>query len=120
MPIEWNFEKNNLVVFKVSGKLGKAELDKAQSECEVMIQKSGHVKILVVMENFTGWERTEGWEDMSFSERNDPYLKKLAIVGDAKWRDLIFAFTAKGLRPLPIEFFKADQEIDARKWLDSI
>jgi hypothetical protein len=120
MPIEWNFEKGNLAVFRVSGKLGKTELDKAQSECEVMIQKLGHVKILVVMENFSGWERTEGWEDMSFSERNDPFIEKIAIVGDVEWRDLVFAFTARGLRPIPIEYYEAGQESAAREWLDHL
>jgi len=120
MPIEWNFEPGNLGVFRVSGKLSKIELDRAQGECEAMIQKLGHIKILVIMENFTGWERSEGWEDLSFAEQNDPYIKKIAIVGDAKWRDLSYAFTAKWLRPMPIEYFESDQEAAARRWLDSI
>jgi hypothetical protein len=106
-------------VFRVSGKLSKTELNRAQNECEAMTQKLGHVKILVIMENFTGWERAEGWEDISFSDRSDPYIEKLAIVGDAKWRDLSYAFTAKWLRPIPIEYFEADQEATARRWLYS-
>lgn len=63
--------------------------------------------MLVIMENFIRWERTEGWEAMSFSERNDSYIEKLAIFGDDRWHDLIYAFTAKGLRPVPIGFFEA-------------
>jgi hypothetical protein len=30
MPIEWNFEKGNLAVFRVSGKLGKTEPEPLQ------------------------------------------------------------------------------------------
>jgi hypothetical protein len=27
------------------------------------------MKILVITENFKGWEKAEGWEDIDFSER---------------------------------------------------
>jgi hypothetical protein len=119
MPIEWNSEADNLVVFRVSGTFRKTELEKAQSECEAIIRKLGQIKILVIMDNFTGWERTEGWEDMSFADRNDPFIDKFAIVGDVKWRDLSYAFVARGLRPVPIEYFEAGQEAAARQWLET-
>lgn len=119
MPIEWKLDARNLWVLRVSGKLGKAEFQQAQNEGEATIQKLGHVKMLIILKNFTGWERAEGWEDMSFADRNDPYIDKIAIVGDAEWRDLVYAFTARGLRPVAIEYFEADEEAVARQWLDS-
>ncbi len=119
MPITLEFEDGNLAVFRVSGTLGKTEFERAQNKCEAMIRELGRVKILVLMESFAGWERAEGWEDMSFAERNDAFIDKLALVGDAKWRDLAYAFTAKGLRPVPIEYFDANEEAAARRWLDN-
>jgi len=119
MPIKLEFEQGNLAVFRVSGQLGKTEFDRAQSECEAMIQKVGKIKMLVLLDNFLGWERAEGWEDMSFTERNDPFIDKLAIVGDAEWRDLVYAFTGKGFRPVSIEYFEGGQEPAARNWLDN-
>jgi hypothetical protein len=100
-----------------SGKLGKEEFEKAQANCETAISKLGHIKILIIVKDFAGWEKTEGWEDTSFLERNDPYIKKMAIVGEEKWRDMAYLFTLKGLRPLPIEYFSEDQEDAARQWL---
>jgi hypothetical protein len=35
-------------------------------------------------------------------ERNDPYIEKMAIVGDKRWEDLALMFAAKGLGPFPI------------------
>ena len=119
MPIKWKLEEDNLAVFRVSGKLGKDEFDQIQAETESAIHKVGQIKILVLLEDFAGWEAAEGWEDTSFAERNDPYIQKFAIVGDAKWRDLVTLFTLKGLRPVPIEYFEADQQAVAREWLDS-
>ena len=118
MPVEFTVEKGNLGVFRVSGQLSVAELEQAQGECEAVIKKEGQIKILVVLENFAGWEKAKGWEDVSFPERNDPYIKKMAIVGDAEWRDLVYAFTGKGLRKVPIEYFDVNQEEAARQWLD--
>ncbi len=118
MPVQFAAEKGDLGVFRVSGQLSVAELEQAQGECEALIKKESQIKILVVLENFAGWEKVKGWEDVSFPLRNDPYIKKMAIVGDAEWRDLVFAFTGKGLRKVPIECFDVNQEEAARQWLD--
>ncbi len=73
----------------------------------------------MILEKFTGWEKAKGWEDNSFADRNDRYIEKMAIVGDSQWRDLVYAFTLKGLRPVPIEYFEANAEEAARQWLSS-
>jgi hypothetical protein len=119
MPIEFERDAGNVAVFRISGELGKEELGKAQSECEELIKTAGSVKMLILLEGFAGWERTEGWEDASFAERNDANIEKMAIVGDAEWEDLVLAFTLQGLRPTPIKYFETDQEALARQWLDS-
>jgi len=118
MPIEIKFENKDLLVARVSGLLGKEELDREQQKSEEMIRKSGHAKILVITEGFSGWERDKGWDDMSFQARNDKYIERIAIVGDTKWRDLIFAFIGKGFRPAAIEHFGPGQEAVARQWLE--
>ncbi len=118
MPIEWNIEKNNLALFQVSGQLGKEEYQNIQSEIQFIIHKTGHIRILVILKDFTGWEAAKGWEDTSAMEKIDPYIIKFAIVGDEKWRDLVEVFTLKGLRPVPIQYFETGQEQAARQWLE--
>jgi len=120
MPVKCEFEARNLGVFTVSGELGKAEYQKAQQVAEAAIQKFRTIKILIVLEDFAGWERAEGWEDLSFPEHNDPYIEKIAIVGDPQWQDLVYAFTLKGLRPVPIEYFNTGEESRARQWLEGV
>jgi hypothetical protein len=118
MAIQFAVENGNLGIFRVNGKLGVVELEAAQKEAEEVIKKEGDIRILVVLENFAGWEKAKGWGDISFPLQNDPYIKKIAIVGDAEWRDLVYAFTGKGLREVPIEYFEANREDAARQWLD--
>lgn len=117
MTIEWKLEKNNLALFHVSGQLGKDEYEKIQSEIESIIHKVGQIKILVILDDFLGWQTATGWEGTS-TESIDPYISKMAIVGDEKWRDLATVFTLKGLRPVPIEYYNTTDESTAREWLD--
>lgn len=117
MPVNWEIDTDGLGVFTVSGKLTLDDLQQAQNQAELVIKKLGEIKLLIILDGFSGWEKSEGWEDLSFGERNDQFIKKAAIVGDRKWEDLLYAFTLKGLRPFPIEFFNEGDVASAQKWL---
>lgn len=120
MPLTGKLENKNLVVIEVTGQLDKADVDKMQTVLASNMQKAaGQTKVLIFLKDFTGWEAGKDWNDTSFSDENDFYLKKMAIVGDEKWRDLVTLFTLKGLRPVPIEYFGPTEEAKARQWLDS-
>ncbi|MCZ6564718.1 MAG: STAS/SEC14 domain-containing protein [Gammaproteobacteria bacterium] len=109
MSIEFEQGNNDVAVFRVSGVLKKNEFEGAQCKIEEVIKKTGHMQILIITENFEGWEHSGDWGDWSFAERNDSYIDKIAVVGDEKWRDSVFAFTGKGFRPVAIEYFDAGQ-----------
>ena len=117
MAINWVYE-DGLVIFNVSGRLTKPELDACQAEAEPTIQQ-GQAKILNIVTNFEGWDDNSGdWSDLSFGERNDQYIEKMAIVGESKWRVLVEMFTLKDLRKFPVEYFYPRQEGLARAWLE--
>jgi len=117
MAIQWTHENENTISFHVSGTLTKSELDNCQSEAEVIIQKSKQIKILVIVTDFKGWDDSGDWTDLTFGERNDHYIQKMAIVGDSKWKLLAEMFTLKGLRKFPIEYFPENQDSFAKEWL---
>ena len=118
MPARFELEKDDLCLIHVSGKLSVEEIHQVQAECEKVIQSKGSARLLVMLDDFQGWLKQAGWEDSSFAQRNDPYIKKFAIVGDEKWRDLAYVFTLKGLRPVPIQFFNDGQLEEAKAWLN--
>ena len=73
--------------------------------------------LLVLLENFTGWERSEAWGDTDFffSHRDD--FEKIAVVGNPRWEAQVLAFTGAGLRKGPVKFFPETAESEARAWL---
>ena len=119
MSVVFDIENKNIAVFRISGKLKLLEFEDSQCQCEELIKKVGKIKILVITDNFDGWEKSEKWGDWEFADRNDVNISKIAIVGDEKWRDLVFAFAGKGFRPVDIEYFDHGNETNARSWLDS-
>jgi hypothetical protein len=96
---------DRLLVLRVGGELKKSELDAVQFEFVQKIAGARTVKLLALLENFTGWERGEAWGDTDFffSHRND--FEKIAVVGNPRWEAQVLAFTGAGLRKGPVKLF---------------
>jgi hypothetical protein len=110
-------EAGKVLTARITGKLTQPELARLQDAAAEAIRRQGKVRILVIAENFQGWEKGGNWEDDSFQAENDPYIEKMAIVGEKRWEDLATIFVAKGLRSFPIEFFSTADLAKARAWL---
>jgi hypothetical protein len=107
----------NLITAVFSGKLLHAELSAIQKEAGEIIRGLGKARILVISEQFDGWEKEGDWGDVSFQCENDPFIDKIAIVGDKKWEGLAVIFAGKGVRRPAIEFFPTEELAKARLWL---
>src|SRR5438876_10765306 len=95
-----NLEQHDgrLCVLRVGGELKKSELDAAQYEFVEIIAGVGTVKLLVLLENFSGWERGEQWVDTDFFFSHRNACETIAVVGNPRWQAQLLAFTGLGLR----------------------
>jgi len=119
MPAKITSTNGNLITVKLSGKLQQPELASIQAASAKLIAELGHIRVLALLEDFQGWDNSGNWEDCSFQVENDSFIKKMAIVGDAKWKDQALMFTGQGFRPVGIEFFEPSQAPAAIRWLDA-
>lgn len=109
-----------IVVVKVSGRLTAADWRAAQeSAADWLSAIDRNANILVIVDNFLGWDRGGQWEDTSFQSRFDKQIDRLAIVGEKKWEDLVLMFVGKGLRRLEIEYFLPTEIERAKAWLQA-
>jgi hypothetical protein len=110
-------QNDRILVLRISGQLKKSEFDAVQTDFIQKIAAGGPVKLLVLLENFTGWERSEAWGDTDFffEHRND--FEKIAAVGSQSWEAQLLAFTGAGLRKGPVRMFPETGESEARAWL---
>jgi hypothetical protein len=106
-----------LVTAKISGKLTYSELTALQKSVISIIGREGGIRTLIIAEDFLGWDKSGDWEDISFQDTSDPYINKMAIVGEKKWEELALLFTGKGFREFPIEYFLPTELSKAQAWL---
>jgi len=107
-----------VLTLKVSGTLTQLELRSTQAASAAIFGASGAWRILVLTDNFLGWE-VGVWDDFSFQADQDVNIERMAIVGERRWEELALLFTAKGLRSFPIQYFGPGQVAAARAWLEA-
>jgi|RhiMethySRZTD1v2_1073278.scaffolds.fasta_scaffold3213044_1 SpoIIAA-like len=106
-----------IVSAKITGELSKADVMQIQARSVEAMRRCGKISALFFLENFQGWKTEPGWGDLKFLEAHDKDIDKIAVVGEAEWKDLVCAFLAKGFRRAAVEFFPPSEPYKARQWL---
>jgi hypothetical protein len=119
MAVTVQLENDTLVVMQINGLFKKPDMDAAQASALKQLAGKGNVrvKVLVIVENFQGWEGNANWGDMSFYAEHGDKMEKIAIVGDPKRESDWMMFMGAGIRPTPIKYFPSGQVAQARAWL---
>ena len=110
-------ESENLFVVHVKGTFTIEDFKAVESNARAEIDRSQKVKLLVLAEQFSGWGKEGDWGDLTFMYEYDPYIEKIAVVAEGKWKDEILMFVGAGRRQASVEFFLNGGEEDARDWL---
>jgi hypothetical protein len=118
MSAEIAKESGHVLTMKVTGTLSQAELAGMQTAAASVIRGGGKWRILVLTENFEGWERGGTWHEFSVMD-HDASIERMAIVGEPRWEEMTLLFASAGMRPFPIRYFEHAQMSDARLWLDA-
>jgi hypothetical protein len=121
MSVEWSREGERLLVCRIKGQLSYADWQRLnQGDAGAAPARPGGQKLraLVLLEQFSGWERHDGWADLSWVDENDQRLDRVACVGEEQWRDDMEIFMLKDLRPVAVRYFAEDEENLARAWLE--
>jgi hypothetical protein len=110
-------EEGDLRVLRITGLLRKSEWDSALATEAEHWRPETRVKVLVIVENFKGWERGVDWGDMDFFVEHEHQIEKSAIVADPQLETDLLMFAGAGFRRAPVKFFSANQLALARAWL---
>jgi hypothetical protein len=110
-------EEGNLRVLRITGLLKKSEFDAALEAEARKWKPTTKVKVLVILEDFKGWERGADWGDITFMVGHDDQIEKMAIVAEPRWESEALIFAGKGFRKAEVKFFPANQVKLARAWL---
>ncbi|PYI95494.1 MAG: STAS/SEC14 domain-containing protein [Verrucomicrobia bacterium] len=117
MSVQMQYEPNDICVLGMSGILKRSEFGTEQTELARHIDAGSKPRLLVILENFEGWERGADWNDLDFLFSHANKISKIAIVAERRWEPLALAFAGAGVRRTPVKFFPSNELEQARKWL---
>jgi hypothetical protein len=117
MPCEIIEKAEDLITFKISGVLRRAEVARAEAVAIEAMRSAGKVKFFILIESFQGWDNRDNWEDVSFQMEHDEQIEKIAIVGEKRWQEMAEAFVGKGLRSMDIRYFVPPELALAKAWI---
>ncbi|MEO5719471.1 MAG: STAS/SEC14 domain-containing protein [Chthoniobacterales bacterium] len=78
-------ENGNLIQVRVSQKLTQADYDDLIPRWEASIAREGSTRLLLLMEDFHGWDLRAAWDDFRFEARHAAKVERVALVGDQSW-----------------------------------
>ncbi|EJL6735756.1 STAS/SEC14 domain-containing protein [Vibrio alginolyticus] len=84
------FGSEFFLVFKAVGKLTHEDYQAITPVLESALAgvKGQHVKVLVDISEFSGWELRAAWDDFQLGLKIAPKFEKVAIYGDKNWQEL--------------------------------
>ena len=117
MPIRLSHEESDIYRVEICGTLRSGELADCQRALAAGMSSTGTVRLLVVVEQFAGWEGRDDWRDLTFYATRGDAITRIAIVGPEEWRSHLLLFAGADLRKGPVEFFPENGLANARAWL---
>jgi len=116
MVLSTVIEPPDTLVATVTGTMTTADQVRLVGWIRAAIGTSGAVRVLLRLDRFAGWAPGDAAVDAAACWlRDDEAVGKLAIVGDARWRQQVLTIAAQPVRGIPIDYFAS--ETAARAWL---
>lgn len=106
-----------LAELHITGVLIRADMADFEKEIAHRIDAGECPRVLVLLENFGGWQKGEDWDNFDFMFSYGDKIAKIAIVGAGAKEGDVKSFTGAGLRPTPVRFFTLEETQQARDWL---
>ena len=110
--------KNECKVYMIAqNRLDATDYENLKPQIKDHIQEHNKVYWYIEMENFEGWNSSAFWEGVELQLPNEERLKRVALVGNAKWQEqfteVLISFTRAH-----IKLFSPDEKKMAKEWIE--
>ena len=108
--------KDNLIAFKVKGKIEKSDYEVLQALLDKTEREHDIRKLYVEIESIEGIEPAALWEDIKVYFQHIKNLDRIAIIGPGKMLEIL----SKMSKPFvagEVKVFSEDELMAAREWI---
>ena len=107
---------DNVLAFKMSGKLHDADYKQFVPLVDAALTRHDKVRVLAQFHDFHGWDLHALWDDIKFSTKHCTDVEQVALVGEKKWEEWV-AKVCKPFTMAKVKYFDASQIGAAWEWL---
>ena len=107
---------DNVLAFKLSGKLHDEDYKTFVPAIDAALTKHPKVRLLAQFHDFHGWDAHALWDDIKFSTTHCTKIDRIALVGEKKWEQWM-SKVCKPFTMAKIEYFDAADVDKAKAWL---
>jgi len=105
-----------LLVIRAEGKLTDTDYARFHAALDARLAARNEVAFAVDLRGFEGWESGEALlDDVKMDLRHGGHIRRLAIVGDARWQKWM-AWIAKPFTSGAVQYFDAARMDEAIAW----
>lgn len=109
-------EEGDLIEVKVSGKLTQEDYDKLIPAWQRVIASQGKMRLLLVMEDFHGWDLGAAWDDLRFGVTHASKVERIGLVGEQAWQKWLIKI-GKVFSPDTVKYFDVSERDAAERWV---
>lgn len=109
-------EEGDLVRVEVRGKLTQEDYDALIPGWEATIARYGSMRMLLLMEDFHGWEPGAAWDDFRFGLTHATKVRRVAMVGEKSWQKWMAKLGGVFL-PGAVKYFDRSDLAEAEGWV---
>lgn len=107
-----------LVLARITQRLTLQDQNVLEALAKTAIDAGHDTRVLVVLEAFEGWAKSDGWgDDIDYMVAYADRIRRMAIVGDARWEIEALAFVGQGFRATDVRYFAPDALEEANAWI---
>lgn len=106
----------DLVIVDAAGKLTAADYDAFSDEMRELARQDDHMRVLIRLSDFHGWEPKALWEDVKFDARFRDAFERIAVVGDHDWEEWMTRLSQPFVSA-DVRFFDKNEAPGAVGWL---
>lgn len=109
--------KEGVFSVRVSGKLTHQNYQQHLIPAlEKAIQQYGQISLLVIAEDFHGWEWQAAWDDIKTGLKHRHHFNRIAIVGEKSWQQNLCKFFGLFMYG-EVQYFDLQQLSEAERWV---
>ncbi len=108
---------DELVAFRVSGKLLHDETHKIADMVDARIEAYGHARCFVEIDHSEGCELSALKEGIEFDLKHGNQIQRCAVIADQVWERWLIEVLSLFFRDADVRFFGAGDRVAALEWV---